>query len=78
MEAMRWFWIIIFLAAIGAALPAQAKVDKHLKKQCKNMALQAHPANLPDTLAVTNLRHAYYKLCLTRHGKMDQELTPTQ
>ena len=72
------FWIIIFLAGIGASVPAQAKVDKHLKKQCNQMALRAHPATLPDTPAVANLRHDYYKLCLTRRGKMDQELTPTQ
>lgn len=75
---MRLFWIIVVVAGMGAALPAHAKTDKHLKKQCQHMALQAHPANLPDTTAVTNLRHDYYKLCMTRRGKMDQELTPTQ
>jgi hypothetical protein len=75
---MKLFWIMVVVAGMAVAVPAQAEVNKDLEKGCQHMALRAHPSTLPDTTAVANLRHDYYKLCITRRGKMDQELTPTQ
>jgi hypothetical protein len=38
------------------------------------MAFDAHPASLPDSSSVANLRHSYYALCIDRQGIMDPEL----
>ena len=69
---MRLFWIMIFLAGIGAALSAHAEADADVTKKCQEMALKAHPpAKLPNTEATANLRQTYYKTCVDRRGKMD-------
>ena len=65
---------MIVLAEVGTVLPAHAMVSTHLAKECRTIALQAHPATLPDMRATANLRHSYYTLCIARHGKMDQVL----
>jgi hypothetical protein len=73
---MRSFWIMVVLAGMSAAVPAQAKIN--LAKECWGMAFKAHPATLPNIPSVVNLRNDYYKLCITRHGKMDPELSNPQ
>jgi hypothetical protein len=70
---MRSFWIMVVLAGMSAAVPAQAKIN--LAKECRGMAFRAHPATLPNIPAVVNLRNDYYELCITRRGKMDPELS---
>jgi hypothetical protein len=71
--AMRTFLLIFALTVIGAA-PATAKTVSPLAKKCQQMALQAHPADLPDQRAAADLRRSYYKLCVRRRGNMDPEL----
>ena len=68
---MRLLWIMIVLAELGTVVPAHATASTHLAKECRTMALKAHPATLPDMRAAANLRHSYYALCVARHGKMD-------
>jgi hypothetical protein len=72
---MRSFWIMVVLAGTSAAVPAHAETNTHLAKECRGLALKAHPATLPNIPAVVNLRDDYYKLCVTRRGKMDPELS---
>jgi hypothetical protein len=66
------------LAALGANLPTDARADgtpkNDLSTQCQAMAFDAHPASLPDSSSVANLRHSYYALCIDRQGIMDPEL----
>ena len=66
-------FVVVLVTGVGAAVPAHAN---RLTKQCQTMARKAHPATLPDDPAVVNLRHSYYKMCINRRGKMDQELFP--
>jgi hypothetical protein len=73
-EPMKWLWTIVLLVGISAALPAHAKVSAKIAKRCHAMALKAHPSSLPDIKAVADLRRSYYRLCIARRGKMDQEL----
>jgi hypothetical protein len=63
--------LVVGVLAASVSLPAEAKVRKQLAKQCHAMALQAHPASLPDMSSVTNLRRDYYSLCIKRRGQMD-------
>jgi hypothetical protein len=53
---------------------AHAKVSASIAKRCHTMALEAHPRWLPHIKATADLRHSYYRLCISRHGVMDQEL----
>jgi hypothetical protein len=61
------------VTTIGVA-PASAKVSSQLATKCQQMALQAHPADLPDKPAASGLRRSYYRLCIQRRGNMDPEL----
>jgi hypothetical protein len=74
---MRAVLTITALAVLGTMVPMHAKASDNtdsLAKQCQALALKAHPASLPNTPAVSNLRHSYYTLCMDRQAKMDQEL----
>jgi hypothetical protein len=71
-DDMRTLFVVFAFALIGAA-PASAKVSSHLAKKCEQMAVQAHPADLPDKPSATDLRRSYYRLCIHRHGIMDPE-----
>lgn len=75
---MRFYLPVVTLAIAGATFAINAKAasnnDSHLAKQCQALALKAHPASLPNSIAVANLRNSYDALCLARHAKMDQEL----
>jgi len=69
---MKLLLTVATLAILGTGYPIHAKAadnDDNASK-CKNLALKAHPSSLPDTPAVTDLRHDYYTLCMARHGKM--------
>jgi hypothetical protein len=70
---MRILLVICALTVIAVA-PASAKVSPDLAAKCKQMALQAHPADLPDKAAAAHLRRSYYRLCIRRRGNMDPEL----
>jgi hypothetical protein len=63
--------IIVALVGLGMSEPAQSKATPRIAKQCRSMALAAHPKSLPDEPAVANLRRGYYNLCIARRGKMD-------
>jgi hypothetical protein len=69
---MKLHLTFVTLAILGACIPIHAKAadDGDTASRCKDLALKAHPSSLPDTPAVTRLRHDYYTLCIARHGKM--------
>ena len=54
-------FVVVLAFGVGAAVPAHAS---RLTKQCKTMALKAHPAALPDDPAVVNLRHSSIRCAL--------------
>lgn len=78
---MKHLKTIAVLAALGAVIPMQVKADGNAKDdktdlstQCQTKAFSAHPASLPNSPAVANLRHSYYALCMDRQGTMNTEL----
>ena len=73
-EIMKVRCILVVLLGMSAALPAHAKVSAAIAGQCHTLAFEAHPDWLPNIKATAYLRHSYYRLCISRHGIMDQEL----
>ena len=71
MVQARLLWTMIVLAGFGTAIPAHARVNANLAKQCHALSWQAHPDTLPHDRAAANLRRNYYGICVARHGIMD-------
>jgi hypothetical protein len=78
MAFMR-MWIAIAVCGAGVAAvvtSARAAITADLANTCRAMMVQAHPTVLYGTGGTAALQRQYFKECIKRQGKMDDNPEP--
>ncbi len=70
--------LVTFLLVVSATMPAFA-ISADLAKRCREMTIKAHPPAVAGSQkGSAQVERDYFKTCIAKNGKMDDEPQPTQ
>jgi hypothetical protein len=75
LTALAALIVAVQLFLLGAVSPAAA-ISAELAKKCRDMAIKAHPMELPGAKPYAQAERDYFKTCVSNNGQMQDNGPP--
>jgi hypothetical protein len=75
LTALAALIVAVQLSLLGTVSPAGA-ISADLAKKCRDMAIKAHPMELPGAKPYAQAERDYFKTCVSNNGKMQDSGPP--